>query len=216
MAISSGGVLDDDIVSEAFEKVTMGEARSSRDSLRTARHEAGHAIVMWVLGSAPVYVTIVGRGDFGGYAALDDEGARGVLTRQEMEDSICKLFGGRAAEFLCYGGAAGVSSGAVNDIERATAIAQSMVYDLGMADEIGAVRVDRQEVNGELAEKCRSAVLGILATEESRARTILSRMHDRLDAISQALVDRGRLTKPEFLELVETTKEEAVSTALTD
>ena len=120
MALPNEGVINDAILGEAFEKVTMGEAKAGADPMRTARHEAGHALVMCELGNAPIYTTIVGRGSFGGYAALEDKSERRSQTKQDLEDIICQLLGGREAERLYYGEGAGDSTGPSSDLERAT------------------------------------------------------------------------------------------------
>ncbi|WP_288131318.1 AAA family ATPase [Accumulibacter sp.] len=98
MALTNDGVLTDALLAEAFEQVTLGEARAATDGLRTARHEAGHALIMCATGSPPIYVTIVGRGNFGGYAAFEDKEERRSHTRRDLEDRICQLLGGREAE----------------------------------------------------------------------------------------------------------------------
>ncbi len=125
MALPNAGVIDDAILGEAFEKVTMGEAKAGTDPLRTARHEAGHALVMCELGDPPIYTTIVGRGNFGGYAAFDDKGERGAQTKLQLENLICQLLGGREAERLYYGEGAGDSTGPSNDLEHATSLAEA-------------------------------------------------------------------------------------------
>jgi ATP-dependent metalloprotease FtsH len=204
MALPKEGVIDDTILGEAFEKVLMGEAKTGADPLRTARHEAGHAVLMCALGHPPVYVTIVGRGDFGGYVAPDDWQQRRSHTRGELEDLICELIGGREAERLYYEGAGGESTGPSNDLERATTLAERMVYELGMAEEIGFVRIDRKQVlPAEVATRCHSAVRRIVEAQCERARSMLQLRRGSLDGIAAALIDRGRLLKPELIELLD-------------
>ena len=202
-AVSNGGIITDAILAEAFEKVTMGEAKAGSDPLRTARHEAGHAVIMCATGSAPIYVTIVGRGNFGGYAAFEDQEERGSQTRRELEDRICQLMGGREAECLYYGDEDGVSTGPSGDLERATRLAETMVYDLGMSREIGFIKIDRkQPLPEELARKCHDAVRGMLTVMGERARRLLIEHRAGLDRIVDALMEKNRLLKHEVLELV--------------
>jgi cell division protease FtsH len=203
MAIANCGVINDGIIAEAFETVTMGEAKAGADPLRTARHEAGHAVVMCATGSPPIYVTIVGRGTFGGYAALDDHETRRSRTRRELEDQICQLMGGREAECLYYGQEHGASTGPSNDLERATRIAEAMVYELGMSNDIGFIRIDRKDALPDaLAQQCHAAVQGILQSAGDRTRQLLAEHRSGLNGIVDALMDKNRLLKHEVVALM--------------
>ena len=159
---------------------------------------------MCELGDPPIYTTIVGRGNFGGYAAFDDKGERGSRTKPQLENLICQLLGGREAERLYYGEGAGDSTGPSNDLERATSIAEAMVYDFGMSEEIGFVRVDRQRG---AYEGGNAAVRSIIEVQTKRARQTLVDRREVLDRIVQALMDRSRLAKHELLEIMATSKE---------
>jgi ATP-dependent Zn protease len=204
MALSKGGVFNDGIIAEAFETVIMGEARAGSDPLRTARHEAGHAVVMVATGRPPIYVTIVGRRDFGGYAAPDDPEERRSRTRNELIDQICQLMGGREAERLYYGDEDGVSTGPSNDLERATRLSEAMVYDLGMSEEIGFVKIDRKApLPDDVARECHAAVRAILGAAGDRTRHILADHRAGLDRIVDALMERNRLLQPEVLALMD-------------
>jgi cell division protease FtsH len=203
MAIGNDGLITDTILGEAYEKVAMGEAKAGADPVRTARHEAGHALLMCLLGEPPVYVTIVGRGSFGGYTALDDRDERRSRTRPELEDRICQILGGREAERLYYGEGAGDSTGPSNDIEQATRIAEAMVYELGMAEEVGFVRIDRSRLlSEELAERCYKAVRRIIDAQSARTRALLTEHRHTLDGLVTALLERNRLLKEELLQLL--------------
>ncbi len=203
MALANEGIIDDAILGEAFEKVTLGEAKAGSDPLRTARHEAGHALIMCLTGVPPIYVTIVGRGAFGGYAAFEDRDERRSQTRPELDDRICQVLGGREAERLYYGDAHGDSTGPSNDLERATAIAEAMVYEFGMAEEIGFVRIDRgRPLAGELADRCHQAVRRIIDAQCERTQGLLAEHRATLDRIVAALLERNRLLKHELLDLL--------------
>ena len=204
MALENEGVINDTILGEAFEKVTMGEAKSGTDALRTAHHEAGHALIMCATGKAPIYVTIVGRGNFGGYAAFEDTNERRSQTKRDLEDHICQLLGGREAERLYYGEEEGASTGPSNDLERATVTAESMVYDYGMAPEIGFVKVSRRlPLAPELAARCHAAVRQIIEAQSERARGLLTLHRAALDRVVEALVERNRLLQHELVELLD-------------
>ncbi len=204
MALGAGGVVSDATLSEAFEKVLLGAARTNPDPLRTARHEAGHALAMYEQGSPPVYVTIVGRGNAGGYAAYGDTGDHGTLTKPEMEARIRALLAGREAERLYYGPEEGDSTGPSNDLERATGIAEAMVYELGMSEAAGPVRIDRRRpLPAETGERCHRAVREIVEQQGARVREMLERRRGALDRVVVALVERNRLVQSEVVALIE-------------
>jgi len=203
MAFPNRGVITDAILGEAFEKITLGEAKPGSDPLRTARHEAGHALLMCLCGDPPIYVTIVGRGSFGGYAAFDDREERASLTKRQLEDRICQVLGGREAERLFYGDGDGESTGPASDLEHATRVAEAMVYEYGMAEEIGLVRIDRSRpVAGELAARCHESVRQMIDRQSQRAGELLTDHRESLEHIVAALVERERLLKEELLELL--------------
>jgi len=202
LALQRGTVIDDTIVSDAFETFLHGQAKEGTDTLRTARHEAGHCLVMCALNEPPLYVTAVGRGDFGGYAARDGEDERRSRTRPELENLICQLLGGRAAELLYYGPDAGISTGPESDIQMATSIAEAMVCQYGMSEELGATRVDLSRAPAVIAKRCIEAAKRITQQQEERARALLESRKDALDRVAAALLERNRLLKDELLEIV--------------
>jgi cell division protease FtsH len=203
MAIAADGMITDEILSEAFEKLTMGEARVGYDQLRTARHEAGHALVMCLTGSPPVYVTTVGRGNFGGYAALDVDEAKRIYTRKQLEDTICQLLAGRESECLYFGEVEGVSSGASNDIARATNLAELMVYEFGMTEDVGPLYISPEaRMSALMADLGVKAVRKIVEEQRARAKASLVQHKVSLDRLSSALSEQGRLLKHEVLALI--------------
>jgi ATP-dependent metalloprotease FtsH len=203
MALTNNGIINDVILAEAFEKVTLGEAKVGTDPLRTARHEAGHGLVMCLMGKPPIYLTIVGRGSFGGYAAIEDRDERRWQTKPELEDLICQALGGREAERFYYGEGSGDSTGPLNDLDRATSIAEAMVYEFGMSEEIGFVRIDRQRsLPGEMVARCHAAVRRIIDAQSERTQRLLSEHRQTLDRIAGALLERNRLLKDELTGLL--------------
>ncbi len=202
LALRGSGVLDDGVLNEAFERVVYGRARGAIDAERTARHEAGHALILSLTGRPPVYVTTVGRGAFAGYVASSvDE--RGMATRGELVDRLCALLGGREAERFYYDGDEGDSTGTASDLAQATSLAEAMVFEYGMAPEVGFVRIDRGKSQPEnLLSACHLAVRRLLEAQGERAADLLRRHPSRLDAVTAALLQRGRLLRHELLELV--------------
>lgn len=131
-------------IDEAIDRVIAGPAKKSRvisekERKIVAFHEAGHTIVGVVLDEADMVhkVTIVPRGQAGGYAVMLPKEDRYFMTKPELLDKICGLLGGRVAEELVLGE---VSTGAHNDFQRATNIARKMVTEYGMSDKLGPMQ----------------------------------------------------------------------------
>ncbi len=203
LAVANQGVVTDDHLGDAFERVTHGEATQGNDALRTARHEAGHALLMCLMGTPPIYVTIVGRGNFGGYAALDIDERPGAQTKPEIENLICQVLGGREAERICYGEGAGESTGPVADLDYATRLADAMVCRYGMSEELGFVRIDLDRpLPAALDEQRYREIRRIIERQSERATRLLLENRASLDRIAEGLMARGRLLKVEVLALL--------------
>ncbi|GAA3931377.1 ATP-dependent zinc metalloprotease FtsH [Litoribacillus peritrichatus] len=193
----------------AKDKIMMGAERktmvmSEKEKLNTAYHEAGHAIVgRLVPEHDPVYkVSIIPRGRALGVTMFLPEEDRYSQSKRAIESSISSLFGGRIAEELTLG-FEGVTTGASNDIQRATSIARSMVTKWGLSEKMGPLMYD--EDDGEVflgrssggSSKAMSGVTAKLIDEEvrriadecyERARTILVDNRDKLDMMADALM----------------------------
>ena len=195
---------------QAKDKIMMGAERKSmvmseKERRNTAYHEAGHCIVGYLVPEHdPTYkVTIIPRGRALGVTMFLPEEDRYSMSKRSIESQICGLFGGRIAEELTLG-FAGVTTGASNDIERATRMARSMVTKWGLSEKLGPLQYeeDDQEVFlGKSAGSSRSHVsaeTAKLIDEEVRliidqcyetARTILIENRDKLDAMVEALLE---------------------------
>ena len=184
-----------DELEEAVTRVIAGPEKKSRviddeDKRLTAYHEAGHAVVMKLLPHAdPVHqISIIPRGMAGGYTMHLPERDRSYMSKSKLEDEIVGLLGGRVAEKLVLGD---ISTGAKNDIERATAIARKMVMDYGMSDNIGPIAFGsgQDEVfmgrdfgrtknySEEVAYKIDVEVKNLIDTGYNRAQKLLSEIY---------------------------------------
>ena len=194
----------------AKDKVMMGAERKSmvmslEEKTRTAYHEAGHAIVGRELKEHdPVYkVTIIPRGRALGVTVFLPEEDRYSLSRQGILDRICGLFGGRIAEELIYG-SNGVTTGASNDIERATELARNMVTKWGLSEKLGPMRYEEENDEPFLGRSASSASTVFsdqtakLIDEESKkiidscykiATDLLNKNMEKLHAMAKALVE---------------------------
>ncbi len=204
---------------EARDRVMMGPERKTRmNSQRVlkvvAYHELGHAIVSAFLpNSDAVYkITIVPRGMAGGvtwYLPREET----LHTRQDMLNDIASLLGGRIAEELVFGD---VTTGASNDLDRATDVARAMVCDYGMSDRLGMVRLGRRHGNPflgrdlmedrdyseEIAKAIDEEVRAIIDGAYERARSILFEHKEQMDYIAAVLLEKETLTSEEFLALL--------------
>ena len=194
----------------AKDKVMMGSERrsmvmSEEDKLRTAYHEAGHAIVGRSLDEHdPVYkVTIIPRGRALGVTVFLPEEDKYSLSYQSILDSICGLYGGRIAEEIIYGGK-GISTGASNDIERATELARNVVTRWGLTKELGPIRYgtetdepflgrtvgsSKQGISDETAHKIDKEVRLIISDCYKKSTYILNENIDNLHLMAKSLVE---------------------------
>ena len=194
----------------AKDKVMMGTERrsmviSEEDKLKTAYHEAGHAIVGRLLEEHdPVYkVTIIPRGRALGVTVFLPEEDKYSHSRQSLLDRICGLYGGRIAEEIVYG-EKGITTGASNDIERATELARNMVTKWGLSKELGPMRYGdetdepflgrsagsaKQDVSDETAFKIDKEVKLIISDCYMQATHILKENIDSLHLMAQSLVE---------------------------
>jgi len=198
---------------KAKDKVMLGAERRSlvlTESERklTAYHEAGHAVIgLRLPGLDPVHkVTIVPRGRALGLTASLPEEDRHTYTKEWLEGQLCMLFGGRVAEEMIFGENR-ITTGAGNDIERATAMARQMVTRYGMSEVIGLMSigqgdqevflgrelVQRREVSEHTATRVDQEIKRVLDEAHKAAQGILTKHKDLLERIAQALLERESL-----------------------
>ena len=205
---------------EAAERVIMGPERKSRvisdnEKRLTAYHEGGHTIVGMLLEHTdPVHkVTIIPRGRAGGYTLSLPKEDRYYATRSEMLDELKVLLGGRVAEALVL---KEISSGASNDLQRATALARQMICEYGMSEKIGPVtfghRQDQvflgrdiardKDYSEEVAAEIDKEVRSFLDDAYAATEKLLNENMDKLHLIAQALIERETLEKEEIADIV--------------
>ena len=198
-------------------KVIAGPEKRSRvipqhERELTAYHEAGHAVVMHVLPDHdPVsQISIVPRGQAGGMTISLPEEDRSYLSKRYMEDQIVALLGGRAAEKLCLGD---ISTGASNDIQRASAIARKMVASYGMSEKIGTVSFDSghdevfigrtmsqgRSYSEAVAAQIDGEVTALVSAAYNRCETILRQQRDKLEAVAKYLLENETMEREDFL-----------------
>ncbi len=205
-ALRGDGTITDDLLMEALERETFGESRphTPEEMLRTSRHEAGHAVLYWLAGHWASYVTVVSRGDYGGYMApCADDSERKYRTREQYQWEIRRALAGRAAELLYYGRDDGLSSGAASDLRKATHTARRMVCEFGMDEEYGLLATPEimryvETLNSPVFTKVNAAASRILSEEMETTNRLLEETRSHLDAVSQALAKTERLTSEDL------------------
>ena len=196
----------DEVLDEAFETFNSGEKKNWDISQleRVARHEAGHALMCWLGGETPSYITVVARANHGGYMQHGDSEGKAIYTRDELLARIRTSLGGRAAELVYYGPEDGVSTGASGDLASASNLAQRMLCSYGMDEEFGLAVVDPQAAQrGELSVRVRAAVNDILRKQLEQTVADISAHRDAIDRLVEVLLCRNHLTGSEIKAIFE-------------
>ncbi|MBO1004439.1 ATP-dependent zinc metalloprotease FtsH [Pseudogracilibacillus auburnensis] len=210
-------------IDEAIDRVIAGPAKKSRvvsDKERkiVAYHEGGHTVIGMVLDDADTVhkVTIVPRGQAGGYAMMLPKEDRYLATRPELFDRITGLLGGRVAEEIIFG-KDHVSTGASNDFQRATAIANKMITEYGMSDKIGPTQFtgsggdpflgrdiqSEKNYSEALAHEIDVETQNFINYCYDRAKTILTENRDKLELIAEMLLEHETLDAEQIKSLFE-------------
>lgn len=202
-------------IQEGLNKVLMGPKKVSRviteqDRRITAIHEAGHAIIAETLPNCDNVqeISVIPRGNAGGYTLTFDEKDRTHMPKQKLLDSITMMLGGRTAEELML---EDITTGASNDIERATKIARKMVAEWGMSDSLGLISFGEGEeifvgrdyqrqvpYSQELACKIDKEVKAIIDNAHLQAKKILESKKDVIEKVEKILLDKETIYKEEF------------------
>ena len=205
---------------EAIERVIAGPERRSRvmseeEKELTAYHEGGHALVGYALpNSDPIHkVTIIPRGRSGGYTMALPVEDRYYNRRSELVDQLAMLLGGRTAEELVF---TDPSTGASNDIEKATNLARQMVMEYGMSDRLGPLQYGKpdgevflgrdytrgQDLSNEVAAAIDDEIRKLITQAHEEARQILTTHSDALDRIAAVLVEKETIDASEVVEIL--------------
>src|SRR5690625_2720166 len=209
-------------VDEAIDRVIVGPAKKSRVISKKERnivayHESGHTIIGMVLDDADTVhkVTIIPRGQAGGYAVMLPNEDRYFMTKPELFDKITGLLGGRVAEEIIFGE---VSTGASNDFQRATSIAHKMITEYGMSDKIGPLQFtsggggqvflgrdiqNEQTYSDAIAQEIDKEMQNFINYCYDRAKTILTENKDKLELVAQTLLEVETLDAKQIKSLFE-------------
>ncbi|WP_341963015.1 ATP-dependent zinc metalloprotease FtsH [Planococcus maritimus] len=209
-------------IDEATDRVIAGPAKKNRVISKKERnivayHESGHTVIGLILDDADIVhkVTIVPRGQAGGYAVMLPREDRYFMTKPELLDKIAGLLGGRVAEDIVFGE---VSTGAHNDFQRATAIARSMVTEYGMSDKIGPIQFGQsqggnvflgrdfnsdQNYSDAIAFEIDQEIQRIIKEQYVRTKEILTEKRELLELLANTLLEVETLDAAQIQHLKE-------------
>jgi cell division protease FtsH len=214
-------LIDDRTLDEAIDRVIAGPQRSSRvmddrEKLITAYHEGGHALVAAALpGNDPVHkITILPRGRALGYTMVLPDQDKHSVTRSDMQNQLAYMLGGRAAEELIFHDP---TTGASNDIEKATGVARAMVTQYGMTERLGAIRYGQdnsepflgrdmghvRDYSEDVAAAIDEEVRAFIEVAHQEAYDILVANRDALDRLVKELLERETLDKADVERIFE-------------
>ncbi|MEO9324308.1 ATP-dependent zinc metalloprotease FtsH [Nocardioides sp. C4-1] len=218
-ARNNGKMIDAAALDEAIDRVIAGPQRRTRlmneqEKLVTAYHEGGHALVAAAMPQTdPVHkITILPRGRALGYTMVMPDEDKYSQTRSELLDKLAYMLGGRAAEELIFHDP---TTGAGNDIEKATGLARAMVTQYGMTEKLGAIKLGSdnsqpflgrdlghsRDYSEDVAAIVDDEVTKLLTTAHQEAFDALEQNRDVLDALVLALLDKETLNKEEVAEI---------------
>ncbi len=208
-------------IEDAVTRVIAGPEKKSRvvsekDRKLTAYHEAGHAVVMHLLPHGdPVHeVSIIPRGMAGGYTLSLPEHEKNYMAKSELQEEIIGLLGGRVAEKLVLDD---ISTGASNDLERATSIARKMITEYGMSESLGPMTFGNKQdeiflgrdftrsrnYSEEVAAAIDKEMKRIIDEAYQIARNLLEKNIDKLHRVAERLLEKEKIDRNEFLEIIE-------------
>jgi cell division protease FtsH len=196
---------------------------SEKEKAITAYHEMGHALVGHFLPNTdPVHkISVVGRGQALGFTIALPTQDKFLTTMAELKDNLAMMLGGRAAEEVVFGE---ITSGAANDLEKATSSARQMIMRFGMSEELGLRTLghsqtmpflgrefgQEQDYSEEVARQIDAEIRRIIEEAHERAKDVLRSHREQLDAIARILIARETLERGEFEALLDGIPEEEV------
>lgn len=198
---ANSNMLTDALLEEAFERFVSGDVKNwaGDQLLRTARHEAGHALVCWYGGEKPTYLTIVARANHGGYMQHDSQEDKGSYTKKELLDRVRTSLAGRCAEMVYYGDEDGISTGASGDLRQATQTITNMICYYGMDEKLGMSSLDVEQIKGSAYYmQIISRVNEILSEQLEVTKRIIQANKHAIDNLVCALMEENSLKQKEI------------------
>lgn len=212
VAIDMQKEINDDLLTDTLETQLYGEKRENDEEYRlsVARHEAGHAYVGFKTGREPKFITIVSRGNFGGYVSYGDGEDVHNLTKEDFLNYICQSLAGRAAEVVYYG-ERGINTGAGSDLQKATSYAIRMICHLGMGSmgllSLNPERVLESPKGAEVLEEANR----ILEEQMQRAIALIEEGRAVIDRVVSVIMDKSYIQGENLTTILEEGEQVAAS-----
>ena len=191
----------DDVLEKAFESYRFGDAKkqTTEQLTRSARHESGHALLCFLSGRTPSYVTIVSRGGHGGYVQHADSEERTYYTKEELLSQIRILLGGRAAEVVYYGEEQGITTTSSADMAAASRLAEKIICTYSMDETFGLRTLEAgTPVSEALALRIHERVNFLLTGQMRQAVALIKENKPAIDRLACELLLRNRLIGSEI------------------
>ncbi len=207
-ASKKGEPLDDEILLNAFEEYQYGEKHEWNEKYyeSVAYHESGHAYLNWLSGDAPSFVTIVSRGDFGGYMMPGNGEKTPNYTEEQLRGRIRTSLAGRAAEIVFFGEQPGINTGASSDLEHATHYAMNMICRYGMGG-MGLMSLSPEiMLKSSKADDFIASVNGLLEEELGNTIRMVEEGKPYIEALAKTLMKENQLVGDKIVEIFENTK----------
>lgn len=202
---TNDGVINDACMDEALYKQVMnGHAkrdveRNKKDLEITAWHESGHAIVGWLLGLKPTKVTVVPSTSGAGGVTFFNQDKLGLFSKSELESQIMMAYAGRCAEKIHSGNEDDVTTGAENDLEKATQLILSMICEYGMSSNYGYLNLNAMKEKPENLYRVAAEISGQLY---QKTEVLLNQYKPILDTMAKVLLEKETLTGDEITEVI--------------
>ena len=198
-------LLNDELLDEAMEEYFYGEKRAGDEGetvYRAAVHEASHAYIYALSGKKPAYLTVISRGNFGGYMQCEDEESKTTTSKEECIWSIRTSLAGRAGERVIFGDEAALNTGAGADLRHASSIALSMLTSYGMhEDHLFSMPLEmllQSNLMPAYVEKANE----ILKQQEKECTELIRQGKDKIIALAKALTEKNHLNQDEIVEIL--------------
>ena len=198
--------VNDEIIEKAFETFQFGDAKPQtvEQLERTARHESGHALLCWLSGEMPSYLTIVSRGSHGGYMQHANEEEKTFYSKNELLAKIRISLGGRAAEIVYYGEEGGTTTTSSADFASASRLAEKMICTYSMDNAFGLRVIDQNtKSQSAVASNIHEKINQILDDQMKTAIQTIKNNIPAIDALVQALLSQNHLTGSEINDTIE-------------
>ena len=198
--------VNDEIIEKAFETFQFGDAKPQtvEQLERTARHESGHALLCWLSGEMPSYLTIVSRGSHGGYMQHANEEEKTFYSKIELLAKIRISLGGRAAEIVYYGEEGGTTTSSSADFASASRLAEKMICTYSMDNAFGLRVIDQNtKSQSAVASNIHEKINQILDDQMKTAIQTIKNNIPAIDALVQMLLSKNHLTGSEINDTIE-------------